>query len=47
MIDIFRKVYRINFQLMESVTAILTSRSWKSAELELHDNSISLNPYVT
>lgn len=35
MIDIFRIAYRINFQLVEAVTAILASWSLKSAHLEL------------
>lgn len=35
MIDIFRIAYRINFHLVEAVTAILASRSLKSALLEL------------
>lgn len=38
---------RINFQLMESVTTILTLRSWKAAQLELHYNSMSFNQHVT
>lgn len=39
MMDVFREVRRIPFQLLERVTARLPSGSWKSAQLELCDNA--------